>query len=78
MKEQFAKFLAELKNSKYTSHALNDQDFQTIGVQFSALGLIETRYTAATNGGMGLFWSLTPKGHRLMLETRTVRTGSPR
>jgi len=53
---------------------INDQLFKTIGVQFQALGLISIRYSKTVMGGMGLFWSATPKGQRLTLEVRTVRT----
>ena len=38
------------------------EDFQTIRIQFTALGLISTTYTKSTMGGMALFWSLTKKG----------------
>jgi hypothetical protein len=53
---------------------IDDQDFQTIGVQLKALGLVNIDYTKTTTGGMGLFWSFTAKGERLMLELRTVRS----
>jgi hypothetical protein len=56
---------------------LNDQDFQTVGVQLKALGLVTIDYTKTTISGMGLFWSFTAKGERLMLELRTVRTKTP-
>jgi hypothetical protein len=56
---------------------LNDQDFQTVGVQLKALGLVRIEYTQTTSGGMGLFWSFTPAGERLMVELRTVRTKTP-
>jgi hypothetical protein len=53
---------------------LDDQDFQTVGVQLNALGLVKIEYSKTTTGGMGLFWSLTGAGERLMVETRAVRT----
>jgi hypothetical protein len=55
----------------------DDQGFQTVGVQLSALGLVKIQYTKTTSGGMGLFWSFTAAGERLMLELRTVRTKTP-
>ncbi|MDB5321759.1 MAG: hypothetical protein JWN40_3390 [Phycisphaerales bacterium] len=48
---------------------LVDQDFQTITIQLKALGLINTELEQGS-----LFWSLTPKGERLMMELRTVRS----
>jgi len=53
---------------------LDDQIFQTISVQLKALGLVNIEYVKTTKGGMGLFWTLTPKGERLMNEIRTVRS----
>jgi hypothetical protein len=53
---------------------LNDQDFQTIKIQFTALNLIEIQLAKTNKGGMGLFWNLTPKGRQLMLELRTVKS----
>ena len=56
---------------------LDDQDFQTVGVQLRSLGLVEIKYTKTTSGGMGLFWSFTAAGERLMVELRAVRTKTP-
>jgi hypothetical protein len=56
---------------------LNDQNFQTVGVQLKALGLVKIEYTENTAGGMGLYWSFTAAGERLMVELRTVRTKTP-
>jgi hypothetical protein len=55
---------------------LDDQDFQTVGVQLKALGLLSIDFTETTSGGMGLFWSFTAKGERLMMELRTVRSSA--
>ena len=56
------------------SDSLDDQDFRTVAVQLKALGLVNIEYTNTVQGGMGLFWSLTAAGERLMFELRTVRT----
>jgi hypothetical protein len=53
---------------------LDDQFFQTVGVQLKALGLVRIQYSPTTTGAMALFWSFTNAGERLMLELRTVRT----
>lgn len=54
--------------------SLDDQFFQTVGVQLQALGLVRIKYSQTTTGGMAMFWTLTSVGERLMLELRTVRT----
>lgn len=48
-------------------------DFQTIRVQLTALGLINTPYERTTKGSMALFWSLTNRGQQLMTQLRTVK-----
>jgi hypothetical protein len=53
--------------------SMNDQVFRTVAVQLEALRLVELTYGPTTSGGMGLFWSITPHGQRLMLEIRTVK-----
>jgi len=68
---------AEARPDGELRHAsLDDQDFQTVGVQLKALGLVNINYTQTTSGGMGLFWTFTPKGERLMTELRAVRSSS--
>jgi hypothetical protein len=66
--------LFKVSNGYGTSPSLDDQDFQTVSVQLKALGLTELSYSKTVQGGMGLFWSATPAGERLMLELRTVRS----
>jgi len=68
----------ESSYAAYGSSAdLDDQNFQTVGVQLNALGLVKIEYLKSTSGGMALFWSFTSAGERLMLELRTVRTKTP-
>lgn len=55
---------------------IDDHTFQTIKVQFIALGLIAVQTLNTVGGGTGLFWSLTPSGKKLMLELRTIRSAS--
>jgi hypothetical protein len=57
-----------------TYQSIDDQTFKTIGLQLKALGLVRLQYAATTKGSMAMFWSLTPKGERLMMELRTVQT----
>jgi hypothetical protein len=53
---------------------LDEQDFHTKAVQLRTLGLVSIDYSPTVNGSMGLFWCLTPRGERLMIETRAVRS----
>jgi hypothetical protein len=61
--------IAESRNEE-----LDDQVFRTVGIQLKALGLVSIDYLKTTSGGMNLFWSFTPKGERLMVELRAVRS----
>jgi hypothetical protein len=56
---------------------IDNQDFKTISIQLKALGLVRLDHLEARQGGMALFWSLTPPGEHLMMQLRTVRTATP-
>jgi hypothetical protein len=64
--------------TKVQYQSFDDQDFQTVGVQLRALGLVKIEYSETTTGGMGLFWSFTAKGEQLMVELRAVRSSLPK
>lgn len=68
-----ALFATSGKTGDGESPHLNDQIFRTIAVQLSALGLLRVEYMQNTKGGMGLFWSLTTAGERVMFDRRVVR-----
>jgi hypothetical protein len=53
---------------------INSQDFQTIKIQFMVNELFEIKLLESTEGVKDLFWCLTDKGNRLMIETRTIKT----
>ncbi|EME4038003.1 DUF4062 domain-containing protein [Morganella morganii] len=55
------------------SPVIDDQQFQTIKIQFEAYELIKLHYNNTIGGGMALFWSLTEKGRRFMIENRVIR-----
>ncbi|MDE0712556.1 MAG: DUF4062 domain-containing protein [Rhodospirillales bacterium] len=57
---------------------VDHQDFQTIRLQLTALGLIRTNYTRTSKGGMALFWELTKRGEELMMQLRTVKSANNR
>lgn len=52
---------------------IEDNDFETIKIQFKALGLINIDHLRTTDNKMALFWSLTSKGEALMIELRVIR-----
>jgi hypothetical protein len=55
-----------------TAYLVNE-DFQTIKVQFMALGLVSVQLLPATKDTMALFWGLTERGQREMLALRAIR-----
>lgn len=67
--------LSELKIRNYSSSNINDQLFQTFKIQLEALGLIQVKQSQTTNGGVALFWYMTKKGKKLMVELRVIRQG---
>ncbi len=52
---------------------LYDHDIDIVKIHLMSLGLINVSYSKATNGSMGLFWSLTKKGRQLMFELMSVK-----
>ncbi len=63
----------ELTEKNGYSANVNDQNYQTIKIQLVALGLVNVNYLQTTQGGMALFWSLTPKGKESLFQFRTVK-----
>jgi Domain of unknown function (DUF4062) len=59
----------QAKKSSYYYSKIEDDDFHTLMLQFKALGLAEMESRRGS-----LFWSLTPKGQRLLMEMRAVRS----
>lgn len=78
VKSQLASSLKEYatKNTSGMYITINDQEFKTITIQLKAYGLINTKYTKTTKGGMALFWTLTPKGEQLMIESRVIKSSA--
>lgn len=65
---------AIIKKDKLSTrtNSLDDQNFQTITIQFKALGLITTEYAKTVKGHMAMFWHFTPEGEKLMVQLRAV------
>jgi hypothetical protein len=73
-KEAIAKALfAESKRDGF-SPSIDDQLFQTIKIQLIAQNLVKVQLLQTVQGGMALFWSLTPNGQSLMMSLRSVRS----
>ncbi len=73
VKSKLASILLKREGDSGYSISINDQEFKTVTIQFKAYGLVKTDYLQTTTGSMALFWSLTPKGERLMIESRVIR-----
>jgi len=73
---KLASCLLEREGKSGSSISINDQEFKTIKIQFEAYGLIKTEYLKTVQGNMATFWSLTPKGKKLMIESRVVRNNT--
>ncbi len=72
-KSKIAHIIQDRDNISGDYPKINDQEFKTITIQLKAYGLINTKYTKTTKGGMSLFWSLTEYGEQLMMEQRTIK-----
>jgi len=59
-------------DSYYTTK-VEDEVFQTVKLQLMALGLVEVKSLQTKQGGMSLFWILTPKGKRCLIDVRTIK-----
>lgn len=73
VKEILDDSLSKRSGNGLSSSKIDDQDFQTVGVQLRALGLVKMTYAKSVNGGMGLFWSATKLGEEFTLRLRAVR-----
>ncbi|MBX9727090.1 MAG: DUF4062 domain-containing protein [Rickettsiales bacterium] len=71
LKPAFSKAISS--SAGITSGDLSTSDFDTLKIQFKALGLIYYAEHNLVNGGVGLFWKLTDKGEKLMVQLRTVK-----
>jgi hypothetical protein len=49
------------------------EDFNTIKIQFIALGYVEVNRLGTTQGGVSLFWSLSELGEKYLMNLRAVR-----
>lgn len=64
--------IGEKKEISHGRISPNNEDFDTIKIQLIALELIKVQFLKTVGGGMALFWTLTSKGQKLMMQLRTV------
>ncbi|TWT95758.1 hypothetical protein Pla100_34000 [Neorhodopirellula pilleata] len=62
------------QDSSPTGIKVVTDDFETMRVQLTTLGLIDVNYNQSTRGSMALFWTITRKGQQLLLSLRTVKS----
>jgi len=70
----------EFSKMKISKVELSSQDFQTIKVQFKALGLIRRSEKQRSIKDASVYWTLTPYGDEVMTRLRAIRkvpVGSP-
>jgi hypothetical protein len=71
----FAQRVADHFNLEAESpHSVLEYHFETIRIQFEVLGLITRSFTADSYAERRYFWTLTPKGHKLMYEIKAIRS----
>jgi len=73
LKGYMARQILEATGHSVYEASLSEQCFQTIKVQFLAVGLITAEYTSTLGGGAATFWQLTDQGKRFVLELRTLK-----
>lgn len=67
------KAILDNAGKSYYSSELDDQQYQTVKLQFKALGLIDLKYSETTKGGTAIFWSLTKLGEKTMTALRVIQ-----
>lgn len=73
---QLAKSILKANDRKadgYSSTEVEEEVFQTVKMQLIALGYVEVKSLKARQGGMALFWLLTPRGKKCLMDVRTIR-----
>ncbi|MDG6774619.1 DUF4062 domain-containing protein [Thiomicrorhabdus sp. ZW0627] len=52
---------------------VEEEVFQTVKLQLMALGFVEVKSLQTKQGNMALFWILTPKGKKYLMDVRTIK-----
>lgn len=61
------------KDKDLEDFIISDEDYQTIKVQFKALGLINKSSKSRSVKDVGTYWALTPYGDELMTKLRAIK-----
>ena len=61
------------KDKDLEDFVISDADYQTIKVQFKALGLINKSSKSRSVKDVGTYWALTPYGDELMTKLRAIK-----
>lgn len=64
----------DLKDLELRKFAIEESEFQTLKVQFRALGLIAKSDKARSVKDTGTYWTLTPYGDEVMTRLRAIRS----
>lgn len=73
---QLAKSILKANGSDADSYYITEVEgdvFQTVKIQLMALGLVEVKSLETKQGSMALFWTLTPKGKRCLMDLKTIK-----
>jgi len=65
--------LAKLRTGDISGFTIIDSNFQTLKIQFRALGLITQSAKKRSTKDTGTYWTLTPFGDNLMVNLRALR-----
>ena len=57
----------------FYTRKIDDEIFQTIKIQLLALGYIDIKSLQTKSAGMALFWIITEKGKRAVINLRTIK-----
>ncbi|MFE4574010.1 hypothetical protein [Paenibacillus chitinolyticus] len=66
----------ENRNLEVEKYYIEDTDFQTIKVQFRALGLITKSTKQRSLRDSGTYWTLTPYGDEVLTQLRAIKKHS--
>lgn len=71
-KDIFERELKSFSKANGESPDISNQNFQSFKLHFIEINLIKVAYSKTTNGSMGLFWSLTMLGEKIMFKLRKI------
>ena len=73
LKRELESAIASFAGIRQRNIAINNEDFQTLKVQFIALGLIRKSEKKRSVRDSGTYWELTPFGETKMMQLRALK-----